>query len=471
MKNDSEINDGRFKLQAKVGSGSFGDVYSALDKTNNEVVAMKVECKNSKSPQLETEGLILQDLQGCPNIPCFISYSENDSFRFLASELLGKNLYELFYLCNKKFSLKTVLMIIEETLNTIQFVHKKGYVYRDIKPNNFLIGRNENSKKIYLIDFGLTKKYLKENGEHIKGRGGQSIVGTARYASANALLGNQQSRRDDMIALGYLWIYFLTGTLPWIKVEDETRCGRYDATISLKKYTAPELLCSKLPNEFVKYFISVNSLEFDEEPKYDQYRMMFRTLFAKNNFSFDYVYDWTGHPSLEPPKVRQPKKARSRRESAVVNRLVPLHISERYPSNQQNFSKTSRPAAAAGDNNKARRFSWKNDPADFMKMSPALRPKIRQPSVPTKKIFEKKFEAELTNLENINRENSYDTEFNNIIKRQSSTPLAPYSPTGSRNSGKLATKPHSKRAQSVRRQRSISPLPPISPDRSLDYPV
>lgn len=132
----------------------------------------------------------------------------------MVMELLGPSLEELFNVCNKKFSLSTGVRVGLQILKLLKYVHSKGVLHRDIKPDNFLIGRKKKANKVYLIDFGLAKKYSKD-GKHIPYRDNKNLTGTARYASINTHLGVEQGRRDDLESLIYVLIYFLKGSLPW----------------------------------------------------------------------------------------------------------------------------------------------------------------------------------------------------------------------------------------------------------------
>lgn len=126
-------------------------------------------------------------------------------------ELLGSSLENLFSQCGRKFSLKTVLMIADQIIKRIEYIHSRRIIHRDIKPDNFCIGTGNTKHRIYIIDFGLSKKYLSSSGDHIKYKEGKGLTGTARYASINTHLGIEQSRRDDLESLCYVCLYFLLG--------------------------------------------------------------------------------------------------------------------------------------------------------------------------------------------------------------------------------------------------------------------
>ena len=133
----------------------------------------------------------------------------------MVMDIMGPSLEDLFKFCEKKLSLKTVLMLAEQMVLRIRFIHTMRFLHRDIKPDNFLMGAsNEERNRVYIIDLGLAKKYIQKDGTHIKWRDGKSLTGTARYASIATHKGIEQSRRDDLESLGYVLLYFLKGKLP-----------------------------------------------------------------------------------------------------------------------------------------------------------------------------------------------------------------------------------------------------------------
>ena len=198
-------------------------------------------------------------------------------------ELLGDSLEKLFVKANKRFSLITVLMIMEQLVTRLEFIHSKNLLHRDIKPDNFLIGRKEKKNIIYAIDFGLSKKYRdSRTGLHIPYRDGKSLTGTARYASINTHLGVEQSRRDDIESLGYMMMYFLKGSLPWQgMVNNNDTKKKYDRIKDLKiKYKLSDL-CHGYPKECAMFIQYARNMKFESRPDYNYLRGLLRKAAKK----------------------------------------------------------------------------------------------------------------------------------------------------------------------------------------------
>ncbi|KAG2650196.1 casein kinase 1-like protein 4 isoform X1 [Panicum virgatum] len=284
----------KYKLGRKIGSGSFGEIYLATHVDTYEIVAVKIESSKTNHPQLLYEAKLYNALQGGTGIAnikwCGIDGDEN----ILVIDLLGPSLEDLFVYCGRRFSLKTVLMLADQIITRIEFMHSKGYLHRDIKPDNFLMGLGRKANQVYVIDFGLAKRYRDSTtNRHIPYRENKNLTGTARYASRNTHLGIEQSRRDDLESIGYVLLYFLRGSLPWQGLKAATKKQKYDK-ISEKKLSTPiEALCKSHPVEFASYFHYCHSLTFDQRPDYSFLRRLFRDLFDREGYQFDYVYDWT----------------------------------------------------------------------------------------------------------------------------------------------------------------------------------
>ena len=134
----------------------------------------------------------------------------------MVMDLMGPSLEDLYKFCGGRFSLKTTLMVGYSMLGTIQRLLGKNYVHRDIKPENFLMGLGKKSHMVHIIDFGLAKRYRdSKTHQHIQYKENKNLTGTARYASVNAHLGIEQSRRDDLESIGYVLVYLANVSLPW----------------------------------------------------------------------------------------------------------------------------------------------------------------------------------------------------------------------------------------------------------------
>lgn len=228
---------------------------------------------------------------GIPNVHWF---GREGDYNVLVMDLLGPSLEDLFKFCGRKFSLKTVLMLADQLITRLEYIHSMNYIHRDVKPDNFLMGIGKKESLSYVIDFGLSKVYRHhKTHQHIPYVEDKNLTGTARYASINNHMGIEQSRRDDLESLGFVLMYFLRGSLPWQGLPATTKKEKYEKICNKKMSTPIEVLCKDHPTEFATYLKYCRALRFDDKPDYAYLRRLFRELFYRKGYQQDFVYDWT----------------------------------------------------------------------------------------------------------------------------------------------------------------------------------
>ena len=244
---------------------------------NNQLVAIKFEPRKSDAPQLRDEYRTYKILAGISGIPSVYYFGQEGLHNILCIDLLGPSLEDLFDMCKRQFSIKTTVMLAKQMLTRIQAVHERNLIYRDIKPDNFLIGRpgTKASNIVYIVDFGMAKQYRDpKTKQHIPYRERKSLSGTARYMSINTHLGREQSRRDDLEALGHVFMYFLRGALPWQGLKAATNKQKYEKNWRKETADSDKRALFRIPEEFTMYLSYVRKLEFDKTPDYDYLRSL-----------------------------------------------------------------------------------------------------------------------------------------------------------------------------------------------------
>lgn len=282
-----------YRVGKKIGEGSFGVIFEGTNLLNSQTVAIKFEPRKSDAPQLRDEYRTYKILAGCPGVPQVYYFGQEGLHNILVIDLLGPSLEDLFDMCGRKFSIKTVVMTAKQMITRVQAIHEKNLIYRDIKPDNFLIGRpmTKSANVVWVVDFGMAKQYRDpKTKQHIPYRERKSLSGTARYMSINTHLGREQSRRDDLEALGHVFMYFLRGGLPWQGLKAATNKQKYEKIGEKKQSTPIKELCEGFPEEFGIYLNYVRKLGFEETPDYDFLReLLGKALHGEQD---DGVYDW-----------------------------------------------------------------------------------------------------------------------------------------------------------------------------------
>ena len=285
---------GKYKILKLEGNGAFSAVFSAKNVINNQLVALKVQKKMYNIGILEKEAFYLYRLKGI-GIPKIISYGNYGNYNILVEELLGKTIEELFKQNINKSNiirLKDLAMSGIQIIDRIQFIHSKYILHLDIKPSNFLFGKDDNSL-IYIIDFGMARKYRSSRTKkHIKFSKNNYFAGNIKYSSINTMKGVQPSRRDDLESLGYMIIYLYNQQLPWENLKCKNHSDLAQKIFAVKSFLSIKMLCKDLPKEMNEYMIYVKSLKFEEEPNYIYITRIFELMLKKINKINDLNFSW-----------------------------------------------------------------------------------------------------------------------------------------------------------------------------------
>ena len=286
-----------FVVIDKLGSGSFGDVYVAQTKNKKKLIAVKFEKKSiNKKNRILKEYLIYKNIYAINksitiNIPKIYGSIETNDYHILMMELLGPNLEDLFNNFNRKFKINTVILLAINLIDLLKRLHLLQYIHRDVKPNNFLIGKGYKKTELYVMDFGLSKKYIDDNNDHIKFRDNLPLIGTARYISINIHDGHEPSRRDDLESVAYILIYFLKGQLPWQGLKKNLGANQLEQIKLMKQNINVNDLCSNLPICFKIYLEYCRHLEFNETPKYEYLKNLFSEY--SRIYNIPLYYEWS----------------------------------------------------------------------------------------------------------------------------------------------------------------------------------
>lgn len=282
---------GSYYITHYINSGSFGHVFQGRD-NNNNLVAIKIPIKTSDkdgSESIKKEINIYKKISNPDKGVVNMKYENYNDTRVIVMDLLGCSLEKVLSI-KKKLALKSIIYLSMQMIKLLKHIHSFGYVHRDLKPDNFITDISDKSK-IYCIDFGLSKSFMKNNF-HIPLDKNRSFCGTARWAPIAAHLGHSQSRKDDLESIAYILVYLYKGTLPWMSIKHKDKETRYKLIGEAKHNITEELLCKGMPKEFSIFLKYVRTMDFDEKPPYSSFYKMFYKLYQSKNYKnneFDYA--------------------------------------------------------------------------------------------------------------------------------------------------------------------------------------
>ncbi|TPX66583.1 hypothetical protein SpCBS45565_g04336 [Spizellomyces sp. 'palustris'] len=297
----------RWKILHPIGKGAFGEVHSAFDLHTQKPVAIKIEPPTSKRQVLKLEIAILRKVgvagsNSSPWIAEFVgsgrfAITSNDTekkagqdakplpvYHFMVMQLLGPNLSEIRRNTpGHRFPLQTVTEMALQMLQAIQALHGIGVVHRDIKPGNFCVGPDYSPDKglagarVYMIDFGLSRKFINGYGTIREARPKVGFRGTSRYASLRAHKGQDLGPVDDMWTFFYLLVEFITGSLPW-RGKEKDRIAAIKAAYHEADVGKEGHVTHGLPSPMVEMWKYLAGLDYEDPVDYKRIEKMVRDL-------------------------------------------------------------------------------------------------------------------------------------------------------------------------------------------------
>lgn len=204
---------------------------------------------------------------GCRHIPVVLNSGYHDKqIHYITMEILGDNLSLLRRRQeNHCLSVRCASAIAIQMLRGIKAVHDHGYLHRDIKPGNFVMGGAKDPRSVYIIDYGLSRRYVRPDGTLRQKRSETRWVGSRRYMSPNTHLRKDQGRRDDLWGFLYVLIELLTGTLPWAHLRG---IENLDKVRDIKLQYMDAKLVEGLPEELLKILTHISELKWADRPNY-----------------------------------------------------------------------------------------------------------------------------------------------------------------------------------------------------------
>lgn len=278
----------KYMINENIGSGCFGSIYSGINHKTGVKVAIKMEPIESSVRILKHETSILKYLyeHGSRDIPIIYWFGKHNNHTCLVMSLYDCSLYD--YIQTKPLSINKINTIMVTLIRILKSIHSKLVIHRDIKPQNVMLKNGE----LYLIDFGFATFYVDECSNHLVDDGNhQNIIGTPKYVSFHIHCGYLPSRRDDLISLGYMYIYLANRKLPWdTLVPSDATNSEYDEThilnyknkqrVTLKRFDSIRLVCTEINKQIENFLKYCYYIEYDDLPNYDALVNIFLNVYS-----------------------------------------------------------------------------------------------------------------------------------------------------------------------------------------------
>ncbi|KAI6184052.1 putative serine/threonine-protein kinase K06H7.1 [Aphelenchoides bicaudatus] len=282
----------KWKVMNKIDEGNCGVIYLVQDTKTKAEAAMKVEPSNLIGGSvLKMEAQILKRMQGRKFVAQLLSSGKKkERYSYMVMTLFGASLSQLFMQCKEEFTVSTQIRLGIQILYSLKQLHEVGYVHRDVKPANFVVGRKgSEARMLHLLDFGMARRYVTHNkrkaAEIRKPRENALFRGTMKYCSANTHTQNEQGRPDDLWSMLYM-LAEMRKELPWSHFIDAYKIGK------LKNATTDEELLVKCPPQMLLIAKHLRTLDYFKRPDYQLIFDILFKLMEELNVKYSDPFDW-----------------------------------------------------------------------------------------------------------------------------------------------------------------------------------
>lgn len=267
---------GRWEIFRRLGYGAHGVIYEGKDLSTQQAVVVKAGRGNSGNASVVNEGIVYRALRTrYGNLSGILKFHYSGTYSTSSALVLEKvgqsvsdSMREYLHRHHRCFSVKRAMKIGIQVVKLLQKVHAAGYLHGDVKPNNILFGA-EQSSKVYLIDFGASKKYIDDAGNHITDASPRASFIFTEYAALSLLFGAVPSRRDDLESLGYCLVFLCNGHLPWSRGATGKKGARLFMYLRhAVSNCSTSTLCDGMGSAVQQYFDYLRGLSPTADPDY-----------------------------------------------------------------------------------------------------------------------------------------------------------------------------------------------------------